>query len=498
MVSTSAVLLLAALAQAPASTSADLRVERDAVRAREFKALQALADRLEGDEAAAVKGLLEPAAAADGSQHFVPIPEVVPKAAPTGPEGLRPIRLAAAKGFFEVAQKALKTKPARLALADECLRADVARDPDHAEAYRLLGYIPHQGGWATPFAVEQLKKGLVLHPTFGWVRGDWVPHLDRGELPAPSAAGQPTRWLPAKEADAQRKNFDDGWKITTEHFFIQANVPLSEAISFGRHLEDLHDLFTSIMADVIGPDQLPLALLAKDPKRVPTAPKKTHRVYYFASKAEYIDFLQPIQADIKDSLGIYFTAKQLKGLDGVGTSFFYRDPEGVLAATETLSHEVSHQLLFESAGADKIDPDRGQFWVFEGLGTYFETVRAQPDGSLRYGGIVGERIKVAQSRMMKGEFDPISRLTAFNRYMFLAGDVWLHYVEAEALAVYLMHSHGGAYREAFLEYVREVYKGKQPRKSLEARLGVSLGDLNRDFQTYMRPRRDVAREPGGL
>ena len=38
--------------------------------------------------------------------------------------------------------KALKANPPRLALADECLRAVVARDPDHAEAHRLLGYRP--------------------------------------------------------------------------------------------------------------------------------------------------------------------------------------------------------------------------------------------------------------------------------------------------------------------------------------------------------------------
>jgi hypothetical protein len=501
MLSTMGLIVLALLVQAPTKTAADLRAERDAVRSREAKALEAHAAKLDGEAVASIRALLDPPPAADGSERFVPIPEVVPKAAVAEPDETKAIRLAAAKGLFEVAQKALKAKPARLALADECLRAVVARDPNHAEAYRLLGYVPHEGGWATPFALKQLKEGLVLHPTFGWVRKDWVPHLDQGELPAPAVSGQPTRWLPVAEADALRRDFENGWKITTEHFFIQTNVPMADAITFGRHLEALHDLFTSIMADVIGPEQLPLAQLARDTKLVPTPPKKRHRVYYYAQKAEYVDFLTPLQGpEVAKSLGTYLAPKQMKGLDGVGTSFFYHDPEGVLAATETLDHEVSHQLLFESAGSDKVEPERSQFWVFEGLGTYFETVRAQADGTLRYGGIVGERIKVAQHRLMKGEFLTIGRLTSFNRHQFLGGDggdIYLHYVEAEALTVYLMHAHGGRYREEFLEYVRDVYKGK-PRKGLDTRLGVEIGPLNKDFQAYIKPRRDLAREPGGL
>ena len=128
-------------------------------------------------------------------------------------------------------------------MADACLRAVLDRDPDHAEARRLLGYVPHDGGWATPFAVEQLKKGMVLHPTYGWVDADWVPHLEQRRAPRTGTTNpKDVRWLPAAEADAQRSSIERGWKITTEHFEILADVPLSEAIGFGRKLEMFHDL----------------------------------------------------------------------------------------------------------------------------------------------------------------------------------------------------------------------------------------------------------------
>ena len=65
--------------------------------------------------------------------------------------------------------------------------------------------------------------------------------------------------------------------------------------------------------------------------------------------------------------------------------------------TATLYHEVSHQLLFESAGRrTTIERNVGNYWVFEGLGTYFETLTAEPDGSLRIGGLVGPRIDEAR------------------------------------------------------------------------------------------------------
>lgn len=497
-------LALALVAAHPRPAAADLRAEREAIRARESKALDDLAATLKGPEADAVRALREPAPAADGSWRFVPLGEIIPPRGAAGPEAARTIRLEAAVALFDLAQKALKANPPRLALADECLRAVVARVPDHAEAHRLLGYVPHAGGWATPFAVAKLASGQALHPTFGWVEADWVPHLDRGELPAPHAAGRPTRWLPRAEADALRRDFARGWQIRTEHFAILTNVPLSEAVDFGRHLEALDELFTSLMADVVGPADLPLARLAKDPRLSPAKlpAKKPHRVDYFASKEEYVEYLAPHQgASIRDTLGIFLPAKELRSHEGV--SFFYRDPGGQLAATETLFHETSHQLLFEMT-AGKYDPSKENFWVYEGLGTYFETLRPQPDGSLRVGGLVGKRIEVAQDRILRrGEFLPISTMVTYNRFLFNGGnggDIFLHYAEAMALTVFLMDAHDGRYREDFLEYARDVYKGRLrlgSGKTLEDRVGVEYGPLAKDFLAFLKPR-SGAQARGGV
>ena len=179
---------------------------------------------------------------------------------------LSEIESRSAQELFKLAQRAAKTDPPSYSLASLCLRAVIERQPDHREARRLLGYVPHEGGWARPFAVHQLKKGLVSHPTFGWVLADWVPHLDRGELPAPlETRGQKkARWLSAAEADGLRANWSPPWHINTEHFEIQTNVTLAEAITFGRRLEAFHDLFMALFADILG-ENLPLVRRFKDP-----------------------------------------------------------------------------------------------------------------------------------------------------------------------------------------------------------------------------------------
>jgi hypothetical protein len=499
---------------ADSARSAELRGRRDEILGRERSRLSAIADRLRIEGRVAEAGQVAPgpaeAPAADGSSRFVPLPEVVP----SGPKGLAnvevgravgpgvwradrdAIRSEAARALFELAGQAAKAPSPSFAFADECLRAVIDRQPDHAEARRLLGFLPRDGGWATPYAADMLDRGKVSDPKYGWVPGDWVPHLSRGELPGPRGSN---RWLPADEADAIRRDWARKWEIETEHFRIFTNVPLDEAISFGRKLELLHELFFSLMADVFDPDRLPLAQRFKKPGLKPALPspgaRKFYQVYYFATREEYAQYLTPIQGGgARLSLGTYVPRKESREFGGV--SYFFNDVGGQLDVTSTLYHEASHQLLFESAGPDNYINNVGNYWVFEGLGTYFETLQVEPDGSLRIGGMVGPRIAQARRRLIeRKEFIPIEHLVALNGSRFRGeqggGDIFLHYAESMALAVFLMQADGGRHREGFLDYVRDAYKGRlrgNSGRTLEDRLDISYPELNRAFLRYLEAR----------
>ena len=320
-----------------------------------------------------------------------------------------------------------------------------------------------------------------------------MPHFEKGELPGPTKPGRSPKWLPADQADDLRRDIRSGWLIETAHFAILTNVRRSEAIGFGRRLESFHDLFYAIMADVLGRDS-PLAQ-RYDTKAPPSMPARKHSIWYFASKAEYINYLKPTHGEgVELELGHYDRPTK-PGI--AGRSYFFRDVNGELDADATLYHEASHQLLFESGARNHYDRKAGNFWIYEGLGTYFETVTPRDDGTLEYGGLVGPRIRQARIRLLdKGQYVPIEALVAQDQRTFEdEASIFLHYAESMALAVFLMQSDGQGHREQFLDYVRDVFKGNFKRDrtpTLETRLGIPYATLDRQFQAYLKaePRGD--------
>ncbi len=479
-----------------------LRAEREAIRVKEAQALEALAAKLERegrkDAAIRVRGRVERPAPARGPARFVPLPDVV-AAEEIGEvdqqEGLSVILKDSTTALFDLAQRAARPEVRRYAFADACLRGVLSRDPSHAETRRLLGYVPWKGGWATADAAQETKLGKVQHPKYGWVPESWVEHLENGELPGKKIVGnKPTQWLPADQADALRRSFDNGWKITTNHFAIQTNVPLSEAIAFGRRLEELYELFFSMEADLIGRERLPLARRFENPRLTPapTPVRDKMIVYYFASKQEYVNYLRPYVGDsARVDLGRYLPAA-VYGQRALRTSrsYFYRDPDGQIASLDTLHHEGSHQILFESAGPTRFERNSGNYWVWEALGTYFETIRPQEDGSMLIGGLVGPRVAVALDLVVKqGKILPVEQLVTMDHHDYNADPgVYVHYPESMVLAIYLMHGEGGRFRDDFLDYVRDAYEGRVTPRShtLDDHLGRSYDEIQNGLVEYLR------------
>ena len=58
-----------------------------------------------------------------------------------------------------------------------------------------------------------------------------------------------------------------------------------------------------------------------------------------------------------------------------------------------------------------------------------------------------------------------------------------------ALTVFLMQWHHGIYRDAFLDYVRDAYRGRIKRgagRSLQDRLGEKYATLDSQFLTFLK------------
>jgi hypothetical protein len=484
---------------------AALRAEREALRTAEAEKLEGLAKRAGNEvESRAIRDAIEAPPPEKGPIRFVPLSEFVSAPATDKKDNLayqkerQAIQSDTAKKLVALAAKAAAPGISKFDLADECLRAALARDSDQPEARRLLGYIRHEGGWATPHAVELVKAGKVLDPTFDWVPREWIPKLRQGLLPGKVFVnGQPTQWLPADQANALRAQGGilQGWQITTTpHFRIRTNVPLADAIDFGRRLEALHDAVFSLFADVIGPDRLPLALRYRNPKN--KVSEKSYEVYYFATRDEYITHLNnEYGRDESRSLGVYLNPGMIPG-SKAGRSFFFSDPGGQLPVTATLYHEVSHQLLFDWGGRS-YEKNSGNYWVWEGLGTYFETLKPQADGSILLGALEGPRIDQARVRLLAHrQFVRIDEFCAMSKSLFNEERderVYTHYAQAMALTIFLMHYEAGKYRDAFLDFVDDAYHGRiRPpgKRALENRLGVSSKVLDEAFLKWLKDAED--------
>jgi hypothetical protein len=495
-----------------AGEAGSLNASLQAIRATEGRELENLAQELaskgESQAASEIWRLTPRKHPRDGASTLVPLPEV----SPAKPKGLASVGSANANAdatskavswraelerirfrtgaqFYQTAKRAAASNPPRYALAATCLREALERQPEHPEVRRLLGYVSYDGGWARPFAVRQLKEGNVNHRIYGWVPADWVPHLEGGELPAPLARGQKkVRWLSAEEADRLRSNWKNPWQIVTEHFEIQTDVPLGEAITFARRLESFYDLFFTLMADVIG-ENLPLARRLRSPALTPEASYRPHRILYFASKDEYLERMAELLGPNidQDSLGYYDPPKPGKGFRS--TSYFYRDVDGVLPSSATLYHEVSHQLLFENAGSNGFTKNAGNYWVFEGLGTYFETVSPLEGGSLEFGGMASPRMNAALHLFASGQFLPLDRFLLLDQNAFNRPErIREHYQQAMALAIFLMQANDCDYREPFLDYARDAFRGRIKRttgRSLEDRLGEPLRVIDTRFREFL-------------
>lgn len=392
-------------------------------------------------------------------------------------------------------------------LALEAARRTLELDPDHADARRVLGFLPdpeNHSRWLRPHQIKQRADGRIDHPAFGWVPSDWRESLDAGLLPAPpanfnfnAAAGSArnpnprnVRWLDPEPAEALRAAFNPPWEIASEHFLLRSNLPLERLVPLSRLLEDYYELFLEVMADVIGPKSPPVQRLL-NPELPPRPARFLHEIHIFATRAQYVEHLRRVhERDAGESLGVYFSAKDLKRRGDRGASFFHNDPDADIDPLATLFHELCHQLLAELGDPVRARPEDPHYWVFEATGTYFETLTLEPGGTLLLGAPLGERYEAAKIRILdRGEFVPVDQLIALNRDRYLDNRrVFLNYAQTQAYAVYLMHAEAGAHRAPFLAYVRDVLLGQARARSfrdLPNRLGVPPRTLDQNFRTFL-------------
>jgi hypothetical protein len=131
---------------------------------------------------------------------------------------------------------------------------------------------------------------------------------------------------------------------------------------------------------------------------------RRHKIYYYRTRNEYVAALKPKQSNIEVTNGLYLPDDRV--------AYFYDDPENPAGNLQTMFHEVTHQLLGESARSIANVGQTDNFWIIEGIACYMESFQRDGD-RLTVGDPRHSRIHWARVRVVEEEyFLPMQRFTA--------------------------------------------------------------------------------------
>jgi hypothetical protein len=314
-------------------------------------------------------------------------------------------------------------------------------------------------------------SGKRWHPKFGWLADADVSRYEAGER----LVG--TRWISAEADAARRKDIKNGWQLRSDHFLVTTNHSLEAAAQLAARLERLHQVWRQLFAGFYLTEREVQGLFAGD--RPPRKQARPFRVYYHKDRDQYAALLRRRQPRIAETLGIYFDANR--------EAHFFAGSEQNLP---TLYHEAVHQLFQESKPAARRIGETANFWVIEGVATYFETLTEHDDPAAGLYYTIGEstagRLPAARERLVGGHYVPLAELTRLGKQ-----DVQRHpeiarlYGQACGLAAFLMNGHEGRYREALVRFLEAVYSGRDNERSLSHEASASYSELDSQYRRFM-------------
>ena len=403
--------------------------------------------RLSEAHAAATSGW-RPVPPATGSLVFI-APDQYSLAAPTD-DRYREHRNRYADALFALAEQAAEVS--ELSLAFQWATEAVRENPNHAEGRRVLGDERRDGQWLTPYAARMAAAGKRWDPRRGWVAID----------------GQATPRAASK----------DRWQVRTDHFQVTSDLSLEAAAGLAARLEGLYQVWRQLFAGFGYSEREVRELFAG--QRSPRERNRPFRVFLHRDRDTYNAALARRQPRIGESLGIYFDRDR-------EAHFFAGDEQN----PGTLFHEAVHQLFFESRPAARNVGGIGNFWIIEGIATYFESLaeHVDPVAGLYY--TIGEsdrgRLPAARERLLQEDFYvPLAQVTNWSKHdLQRQPELAKIYSQSAGLSAFLMDGAGTRYREPLVRYLQAVYAGRDDAQTLEKLTGRSLEELDAEYRQFL-------------
>lgn len=437
--------------------------------------LQATYDELSRKYASASEGW-RPAAPRSGSLLFIASDEYSP--APLADDARRADRNLYAEALFSLAKEAAEI--GQCSLAFQWATETVRENSNHADARRVLGYAERNGKWLTPYGVKMFDIGKVWDSQKGW-----VPAKPSGSI-VPEARVDPSRHADIK----------NGWQVRTDHFLVTTNHSLAAGVELAERLERLYQIWRQLFAGFYYSEQEVRDLFAGE--RIARVPVRQFRVFYHRNRTDYVNSLTRRQPRIDETLGIYFDANsEAHFFAGDKTASEQNkenkeEPPNTLdgGAIATLNHEAVHQLFQESKPAARRIGDISNFWVIEGVATYFETLTEHKDPKAGLYYTIGERsagrLPGAAKLVAENYYVPLADLTKLGKDdLQQRDDARKLYTQSSGLAAFLLNGLDGRYREPMVRYLQAVYSRHDNDETLAEVTGTSYPELDKAYCRFM-------------
>jgi hypothetical protein len=437
--------------------------------------LQASYDELSRKYASSSDGW-RPTAPRTGSLLFIASDEYSP--APPPDDSRRSIRNQYAETLFSLAKEAAEA--GQCSLAFQWATETVRENPDHADARRVLGYAQRNGQWLTAHGVKMYDIGKVWDSQKGW-----VPAKPAGTVVPES------RVDPSRHADIK-----NGWQVRTDHFFVTTNHSQAAGVELAERLERLYQIWRQLFAGFYYSAQEVKGLFAGD--RIARVPVRQFRVFYHRNRADYVHSLTRRQPRIGETLGIYFDTNSEAHFfaDDKATTEENKENKEERASTldegavATLNHEAIHQLFQESKPAARRIGTISNFWVIEGVATYFESLTEHNDPKMGLYYTIGERsagrLPTAAKLVADNYYVPLADLTKLGKEeLQQRDDAKKLYSQSSGLAAFLLNGADGRYREPMVRYLQAVYTRHDDDETLSEVTGTSYPELDMAYRRFM-------------
>ena len=334
-------------------------------------------------------------------------------------------------------------------------------NPDHKMSRRALGYVKHRDQWVWPNVARQLTQKKEYSPEEGWLRNG-----KKTIQSSPQTSSLLTGRLSAQTSDTTQQLFH------SDHWHIRSTAGPPHTADLAKQLELTRFIWRQVFGGfVLTPVELSRRIVGQARPR----PTSLFKVVLLANREEYIDSLQSLEPDIGKTLGIYWTPTQ--------TAWFFSSQD---LDSRTVEHEATHQLFAESWPTSPLAGSKHGMWALEAAACYMESLE-KTDFGFTVGGRQSGRVPAARERLLDDNFFlPLRQLSKLGRSA-LQNEPELPkiYSQLSGLADFFMNGEGGRYRNAFIEYLVQLYRGTAEQETLWKLCRRSPEELDTEYKRYL-------------